>query len=118
MQSAPEPNEPKKRGNAVAAALITGALVALVCVPVGLLIGAAVNATPYFDQASVQGEVQRVLQDDYGLAEVSEVSCPGEVAAEQGAQFECTFVFQETQQSVPVQVGSEDGQLLIGSPVE
>ena len=72
----------------------------------------------YFDQAAVEAQVEQVLGEDYGLAEVSEVSCPAEVKPEQGTSFECTYVLNDSTQSVPVTVGSDDGQLLIGSPAD
>ena len=119
-EPAPEPRfeQQSKKGKAVAAALITGAAVAVLAVPAGVAIGWFMHEGQYFEQAAIETEVGRVLAEDYGLAEISEVACPPEVKAEQGAVFECTYVLNETTQSVPVTVSSEDGQLLIGSPVE
>lgn len=114
----PQPEQSPKKGKALAAALITGAAVALLAVPAGVAIGWLMHEGQYFEQAAVESEVGRVLADDYGLAEVSEVSCPAEVKAEQGTAFECTYVLNDAQQSVPVTVASEDGQLLIGSPAD
>lgn len=108
----------KKSKKALAAALITGGSVAVLAIPLGILIGWWMQSNQYFEQAAVESQVEQVLGNDYGLAEVSEVTCPAEVKPEQGATFECTYVLNGESQSVPVTVGSEDGQLLIGSPVE
>ncbi|HIY66650.1 MAG TPA: DUF4333 domain-containing protein [Candidatus Agrococcus pullicola] len=66
--------------------------------------------------SAIASEVERVLTDDYGLAEVQDVSCPDEIRPEQGTTFQCTFNWDGTEQSVPVTVGSSDGQLLVGTP--
>ena len=119
QQPSPEPQQkPKKSRRALAAALITGGAVAVIAVPLGMALGWFMQTNQYFDQAAVEAQVEQVLGEDYGLAEVSEVSCPAEVKPEQGTSFECTYVLNDSTQSVPVTVGSDDGQLLIGSPAD
>ena len=115
-QHQPEAPKPKKSRKALAAALITGASVAVIAVPLGIAIGWFMQTNQYFEQAAVEAQVEQVLADDYGLAEVSEVSCPAEVKPEQATSFECTYTLNGSTQSVPVTVGSDDGQLLVGSP--
>ncbi|WP_181028631.1 DUF4333 domain-containing protein [Pseudoclavibacter sp. RFBA6] len=64
----------------------------------------------------LQAEVTRVLQEDFGLVEVSDVACPEQVKADQGAEFQCTFTYAEQDQSVTVTVSSADGQVVVGAP--
>ncbi|MBS3179282.1 MULTISPECIES: DUF4333 domain-containing protein [unclassified Pseudoclavibacter] len=64
----------------------------------------------------LQAEVTRVLQDDFGLVEVSDVTCPEQVKADQGSEFQCTFTYAEQDQSVTVTVSSADGQVVVGAP--
>ncbi|WP_293694293.1 DUF4333 domain-containing protein [uncultured Agrococcus sp.] len=96
--------------------LITAAIAAIVFIPGGWLIGWFGAESGTMDSGAIAGEVQRVLTDDYGLAEVQDVTCPDEVRPEQGTTFQCTFSWDGTEQSVPVTVGSSDGQLLVGTP--
>lgn len=98
--------------------LITAAVTAAVGIPGGWLIGWLSADAGTMDSAAIASEVQRVLVDDYGLGEVQDVSCPGEIRPEQGTQFQCTFTWEGTEQAVPVTVGSADGQLLVGTPEE
>ena len=64
----------------------------------------------------LQAEVTRVLQDDFGLVEVSDVVCPEQVKVDQGSEFQCTFTYAEQDQSVTVTVSSADGQVVVGAP--
>lgn len=116
---APRQQPAKKKGGA-GAAVVTGLLAAVVAGGAGFGIGMGAGAaagSATMDQAKVNAAVQGVLQNEYGLTNVVDVTCP-KVAAEQGTYFECTFTNDGDMQSVTVQVGSQDGQLLVGVPFE
>lgn len=90
-------------------------LTAAVAGGAGYLYGAGFGPRPLLAE-EVDREVARVLQEDFGLTELSGVDCPDDLRSVQGAQFQCSFEYAGEAQSVPVTVGSEDGQLVVGSP--
>jgi hypothetical protein len=93
---------------------------------VGLLAGAAVGALitlavtgqfvrPVFTGASVEDGVQGVLEDEFGLPDVGDVSCPEEPSAAAGAEFACAFTTGDREFSVQVRVLDSGGQYLVGA---
>ncbi|RWZ59233.1 DUF4333 domain-containing protein [Labedella populi] len=92
----------------------------------GLLAGAAVGALitlavtgqfvrPVFTGASVEDGVQGVLEDEFGLPDVDDVSCPEEPSAAAGAEFACAFTTGDREFSVQVRVLDSGGQYLVGA---
>lgn len=92
----------------------------------GLLAGAAVGALitlavtgqfvrPVFTGASVEDGVQGVLEDEFGLPDVRDVSCPEEPSAAAGAEFACAFTTGDREFSVQVRVLDSGGQYLVGA---
>lgn len=116
ISPAPASAPAKKKRSVMLPVLITAVATATVCVPGGWLLGSMGADAPVMDSAAIASEVERVLSNDYGLGGVTDVECPGEIRAEQGTSFQCTFIWNETEQAVPVTVGSGDGQLLVGTP--
>lgn len=92
----------------------------------GLLAGAAVGVIvtlavtdqfvrPVFTGASVEDGVQGVLEDEFGLPDVRDVSCPEEPSAAAGAEFACAFTTGDREFSVQVRVLDSGGQYLVGA---
>jgi hypothetical protein len=92
----------------------------------GLLAGAAVGVLvtlavtdqfvrPVFTGASVEDGVQGVLEDEFGLPDVRDVSCPEEPSAAAGAEFACAFTTGDREFSVQVRVLDSGGQYLVGA---
>lgn len=92
------------------------ALLAAIIAVVITLVATGSFMTTILDQAAVQERVATVLRDDFGLVEVSEVACPAEQEAVTGTRFDCTFSYQGTEASVPIEVLNDDGQYRIGNP--
>jgi hypothetical protein len=76
--------------------------------------------TTVFDQAALQGGVQRVLTDDYGYPAVGEVVCgdPGQgpIRVVEGATFTCTTTIDGAPATVPVRITSGAGDYEVSRP--
>lgn len=60
--------------------------------------------------------VTRVLTDDYGLSDVSDVSCPDGERVEQGASFTCSLQLSGQAQQVTVTFVDDDGTYEVSRP--
>lgn len=121
-QQQPFPNasvakpKPKRKplGRSLWAGVLIGAVAAsLIAVPLTLL-SVGRLFTPMLDRGAVQTGVAEVLKQDFGLADVEKVECPGDQAAVTGTQFECTFSYGGTSYPVAVEVINDQGQYRVG----
>lgn len=95
-------------GVAVAVVVLAAAGVVLFWKP-GLL-----NST-VFDRAQMESDIQRVLQESYGL-QVDGVSCPGDQKVEEGHTFSCDATVGGQQQSVKITVVNDEGRYTVDKP--
>ncbi|HXH33234.1 MAG TPA: DUF4333 domain-containing protein [Plantibacter sp.] len=104
----------KPLGRRLWAGVLIGAVAAsLIAVPLTLL-SVGRLFTPMLDRGAVQTGVAEVLKQDFGLADVEKVECPGDQAAVTGTQFECTFSYGGTSYPVAVEVINDQGQYRVG----
>lgn len=68
-----------------------------------------------FDQERMESDIQRVLQDSYGLS-VESVSCPADQKVEEGHTFTCDATVDGQQQSVKITVVSDEGRYTVDRP--
>lgn len=102
--------------------LIIGAVVALL-LGVGAILAFVtpgfLNRT-VFDQAALQGGVQRVLTDSYGYPAVGEVLCgdpaQGPIRVVEGDTFTCTTTIDGAPATVPVRITSSTGDYEVSRP--
>ena len=57
-----------------------------------------------------------MLTTDFDLTDADHVSCPGEIEATEGTEFECTFTSGGEDLSIPVTVLNDEGQYRVGGP--
>jgi hypothetical protein len=72
--------------------------------------------TRVFDTAALQDGVQRVLTQDYRLANVAGVRCTEGIRVEQGATFQCDATVDGAPVKVPVTITGSDGAYEVGRP--
>ncbi|MEV6223506.1 DUF4333 domain-containing protein [Nocardia fluminea] len=97
--------------------LIIGLIAAgvlVVAAVIGLLL--VVFSSDELDNAAVQDGVARVLKDSYGIADVSDVSCPSGQAVEVDATFTCDLKVSGEAKKVTVKITKEDGTYEVGRP--
>lgn len=111
--AAPRAKKSGRAGTVVVTALVT----AVVSVLATLFATGAFTAPPVFEQEALESGVSDVLSGDFELSDVKGVSCPAEVVAERGEQFECTFSSGGEDLSVPVEVLNDEGQYRVGGPL-
>lgn len=70
---------------------------------------------PVFTGEAVEEDVQAVLEDEYGLPDVREVTCPEEPSASPGSEFACGFSTGDRKFSVQIRVLDSGGQYLVGA---
>ncbi|EID56229.1 DUF4333 domain-containing protein [Saccharomonospora xinjiangensis] len=95
-------------GIAVAVVVLAGAAVVLFWKP------GVVNPT-VFDQNSMESDIQRVLQDSYGLT-VDGVTCPSGQEVKKDNTFTCEVTVGGAPQSVKITVTSDDGHYTVDKP--
>ncbi|MEU4808911.1 DUF4333 domain-containing protein [Nocardia fluminea] len=97
--------------------LIIGLIAAgvlVVAAVIGLLL--VVFSSDELDNAAVQDGVARVLKDSYGIADVSDVSCPSGQAVKVDATFTCDLKVSGEAKKVTVKITKEDGTYEVGRP--
>jgi hypothetical protein len=72
---------------------------------------------PLLDQATVQNGVQSVLTDNYGLPNVTSVSCPEGQRIRPGASFDCVAKLGTAPAVVHVIIQDTAGTYLVNRPV-
>ncbi|MGW6424500.1 DUF4333 domain-containing protein [Nocardia sp. NPDC055053] len=92
-------------------------------VAAGVLVLAAVVALLLFvfssdelDNAAVQDGVARVLKDSYGIADVTDVSCPSGQEVKVDATFTCDLKVSGEAKKVTVKITKDDGTYEVGRP--
>jgi hypothetical protein len=95
---------------------ILGALVLVaVAVLATLLVTGQLNKK-VFDQASVQQGVTQVLVKNYGIASMTNASCPSGIKVKTGTTFDCTVQIGTSTEQVTVTVLNSRGQYEVGAP--
>lgn len=95
--------------------LLAGAGAAVVIV-VGVVLAFVFLGGDTLDNKAVQGGVQKVLKDSYGIDDVSDVNCPSGKDVKVGNSFSCSLKVGGEQKSVTVKVTKDDGTYEVGRP--
>ena len=98
--------------------LVTAGMAAVVLVVVAVLgfVTPGFFVTRVFDTVAVEAGVERVLTSDYGLQDVSGVTCGDRIEVAEGATFTCRATVGVEQVSVPVRITSDSGAYEVGPP--
>ncbi|MGW5921928.1 DUF4333 domain-containing protein [Nocardia fluminea] len=107
-----QPSSGGKSKGLIIGLIAAGVLV--VAAVIGLLL--VVFSSDELDNAAVQDGVARVLKDSYGIADVSDVSCPSGQAVEVDATFTCDLKVSGEAKKVTVKITKEDGTYEVGRP--
>ncbi|TCJ95439.1 DUF4333 domain-containing protein [Nocardia alba] len=119
QQPAPQQQwgQPQQSSGGKSKGLVIGLVAAgvlVVAAVIGLLL--VVFSSDELDNAAVQQGVARVLKDSYGIADVSDVSCPSGQAVEVDATFTCDLKVSGEAKKVTVKITKEDGTYEVGRP--
>ncbi|MGI9001687.1 MAG: DUF4333 domain-containing protein [Pseudonocardia sp.] len=112
--------EPTVRSRRSPTPTLRGVAAAAVVVIVVLLLGFVTPGffvTRIFDAEAMQQGVQQVLVDDYGLSNVTSVSCGQNIRVDEGAAFACDAIVDGEPMTVPIRVTSGDGDYEVGRPI-
>ena len=98
--------------------MILGLLVVLIAIAVGVLgfYKPGFFVTKVFDSAALQTGVTKILTQDYGLADVTGVSCGQNIKVTQGATFTCSATVDNKPVTVPIKITSSAGDYEVGRP--
>ncbi|MGW6621605.1 DUF4333 domain-containing protein [Nocardia sp. NPDC055002] len=107
-----QPSSGGKSKGLIIGLIAAGVLV--VAAVIGLIL--VVFSSDELDNAAVQDGVSRVLKDSYGIADVSDVSCPSGQAVEVDATFICDLKVSGEAKKVTVKITKEDGTYEVGRP--
>ncbi|MGW6696870.1 DUF4333 domain-containing protein [Nocardia sp. NPDC055049] len=107
-----QPSSGGKSKGLIIGLIAAGVLV--VAAVIGLIL--VVFSSDELDNAAVQDGVSRVLKDSYGIADVSDVSCPSGQAVEVDATFTCELKVSGEAKKVTVKITKEDGTYEVGRP--
>jgi hypothetical protein len=116
---APMP-EYQPRGRGRTARLLLAATPALVILGTAAFVGfvrPGYLRAPLLDQATVQSGVQSVLTDNYGLPNVTSVSCPEGQRIKPGLGFDCVAKLGTAPATVHVIIQDAAGTYLVNRPV-
>ncbi|MGW4246758.1 DUF4333 domain-containing protein [Nocardia sp. NPDC004722] len=72
--------------------------------------------TARLDQAAVEAGVVRVLNDSYGVSDITDVRCPSSMLAQVNTVYVCTLRIGGENKKVSVKVTSADGTYEVGRP--
>ncbi|MEV0060990.1 DUF4333 domain-containing protein [Nocardia sp. NPDC050718] len=101
------------KGKGLVIGLIAAGVLVLAAV-VGLIL--VVFSSDELDSAAVQDGVSRVLKDSYGIADVSDVSCPSGQEVKVDATFTCDLKVSGEAKKVTVKITKDDGTYEVGRP--
>lgn len=107
----PQPSGGKGKG-LVIGLVVAGLLV--VAAIIGLLL--VLFASDELDQSAVQDGVSRVLKESYGIADVSDVSCPSGQEVKVDATFTCDLKVSGEDKQVTIKITKDDGTYEVGRP--
>lgn len=97
--------------------LILAAVAALVVVGVVIALLAGWNSADTLDRNAAQEGVRKVLTGDYGLSNVTSVTCPSGVKVREGERFTCTATVGGERMTVAGRIIREsDGTYEVGHP--
>ncbi|KQY37549.1 MULTISPECIES: DUF4333 domain-containing protein [Nocardia] len=109
--------QPQQSSGGKSKGLIIGLVIAgvlVIAAVIGLLL--VVFSSDELDNVAVQDGVSRVLKDSYGIADVSDVSCPSGQAVEVDATFTCDLKVSGEAKKVTVKITKDDGTYEVGRP--
>ncbi|AOS63238.1 DUF4333 domain-containing protein [Actinoalloteichus hymeniacidonis] len=72
--------------------------------------------TRVFDENAVEEAVTRIVREDYGASEVSDVTCPAGRPLEAGTSFDCTATVDGEQSTITISVQTDEGEYQVGQP--
>ncbi|MET9212776.1 MULTISPECIES: DUF4333 domain-containing protein [unclassified Nocardia] len=107
------PSSSGGKGKGLVIGLIAAGVLVLAAV-VGLIL--VVFSSDELDSAAVQDGVSRVLKDSYGIADVSDVSCPSGQEVKVDATFTCDLKVSGEAKKVTVKITKDDGTYEVGRP--
>jgi hypothetical protein len=107
---------PRKKKSALPWILLVVGLLVIAGGVVAALYFAGTLTRTTFDNTAVQNGVRQVLTEDYGLQNVSDVSCPAGQEVKTGATFTCRATIDGQQKNVPITVKTDDGEYEVGQP--
>lgn len=113
----PQQSQQGPGGKGKSKGLIIGLVVAgvlVIAAVIGLLL--VVFSSDELDQSAVQDGVSSVLTGSYGIADVSDVSCPSGQKVEVDATFTCDLKVSGEDKKVTVKITKEDGTYEVGRP--
>lgn len=97
--------------------LVIGIVVlGVVVIGIVLVLVFALTAKDELDQNALQGGVQQVLSDSYGIQDVTDVSCPEGHEVEAGSIFTCSLQVSGEAKEVSVEITKDDGTYEVGRP--
>ncbi|WP_280302922.1 DUF4333 domain-containing protein [Nocardia neocaledoniensis] len=102
-----------KKGKGLVIGLVVAGVLVLAAV-IGLLL--VVFSSDELDNTAVQDGVSRVLKDSYGIADVSDVSCPSGQKVEVDATFTCDLKVSGEAKKVSIKITKDDGTYEVGRP--
>lgn len=88
----------------------------VVVIGIVLVLVFALTAKDELDQNALQGGVQQVLSDSYGIQDVTGVSCPEGHDVEVGSTFTCSLQVSGEAKEVSVEITKDDGTYEVGRP--
>lgn len=69
-----------------------------------------------FDRKAMQTSVLRLLEDDYGIDRVQQVTCPRGEEVVDGNTFQCTAVIDGKAKQIEITVTGDEGQYVVSHP--
>ena len=76
----------------------------------------ATSVRTVFDRQAMQTSVLRLLEDDYGIDGVQQVTCPPGEEAVDGNTFQCTAVIDGEAKQVEITVAGDEGEYVVSRP--
>lgn len=101
------------KGKGLVIGLIAAGVLVVAAI-VGLLL--VVFASDELSQTAVQDGVSKVLKESYGIADVSDVSCPSGQAVKVDATFTCDLKVSGEDKQVTIKITKDDGTYEVGRP--
>lgn len=108
----PQPSSGGKSMGLIIGLVVAGVLVLVAIVSLLFVL----LSSDELDQTAVQDGVAQVLKDSYGIADVSDVSCPSGQAVEVDSTFTCDLKVSGEDKQVTVKVTKDDGTYEVGRP--
>ena len=107
---------PRKKGSALPWVLLVIGLVVIAGGVVAALFFTGTLGKTTFDNNAVQQGVATILTDNYGIKNVTAVSCPAGQEVKAGATFDCTATIDNQQRTVTITIKTDDGEYEVSQP--